>query len=338
MERRPRTVTRALATILAALALVGCASPPPPSPPAAAPPPGPPIIERATEVDGHPIAYCGNAAVDAVPQGARRVVVVVHGLGGDACPLAAAAAASAGRGTVVIAPLFVEPDPAPTRPAPSGPAPTRPAPSSPAPTRWRGQGWVRGDAAPGGGPSSYAVLDDLITRTGAAAPGGPDLVVAGFSAGGQVVNRYAAVGAVAADRYLVMSPSSYLWFDDRRPVPDAAAACPTTNQWRYGLTGRNAYARAVPVAEIRRRYAARTITYLVGSRDDDPAGEGLDRSCAARAEGATRVARWANYRAALPRFFGPGITERQRFEQVPGVGHDGPALLRSDAGRRALVG
>jgi hypothetical protein len=78
------------------------------------------------------------------------------------------------------------------------------------------------------------------------------IVLVGFSAGGQLVQRYAVVGRGEGAfgrggidlRYVVGSPSSYLYFTEDRPRPEGgfgpfaeAAACPNFNPWKYGLAG-----------------------------------------------------------------------------------------------------
>ena len=62
-------------------------------------------------------------------------------------------------------------------------------------------------------------------------------MLAGFSAGGQLVQRYAAVGK-GSDidlRYVVGRPSSFLYFGAARP--EATTGCADFNRWKYGLDG-----------------------------------------------------------------------------------------------------
>ena len=84
-----------------------------------------------------------------------------------------------------------------------------------------------------------------------------EVVVAGHSAGGQLVQRYAVVGRPAARsaglRFVVSNPSSYLYFSDERPqgdgrfaAPSDAAVCPQYNRWKYGLAGAPPYVRVDP--------------------------------------------------------------------------------------------
>ena len=92
-----------------------------------------------------------------------------------------------------------------------------------------------------------------------------DIVVAGHSAGGQFVNRYAAGNPVHeplfADygitlHYVVSNPSSYLYFDAKRWVPatesefavpyDELASCPNYDKYKYGLVAPNEYMNSGP--------------------------------------------------------------------------------------------
>lgn len=269
--------------------------------------------------DSAPLAYCATAPVEALPATVTRVVVAVHGLDADACAWRATVEAALGGdnpGTAVVAPQF-----GPRR-APYGAL------------RWTNRAWPAGDPAIGGGASSFAALDALI-----AAAGDREVVVVGFSAGGQLANRHAATSPVGATRYVVMNPSSYVYFTPERPEvpPEALAACPTYDDWRYGLRGLNAYAAAAGPEAIAARYRERRVTYLIGTRDDSTSTPMLDNSCAARAQGPDREARAHRYQQHLRDVFGAGVTARHPLIAVAGVGHDGAAMVRSDAARAVLL-
>ena len=80
--------------------------------------------------------------------------------------------------------------------------------------------------------SAFDALDTLLAKLGdrAILPTLSQIVLAGFSAGGQLVQRYAAVGK-GSDidlRYVVGSPSSFLYFGDARP--EATTGCADFNQ------------------------------------------------------------------------------------------------------------
>jgi len=147
------------------------------------------------------------------------------------------------------------------------------------------------------------------------------IVVAGHSAGGQVVNRYEETNQVDGTlgvpiRYVVANPSSYAWPSDERPTqaawtltanppgyipevrPNTPAfrslgdgrGCTTYDQWPYGLENHTGYSAKQSDDQIRKQLASRPTTYLLGQLDILPLG-GFDSSCSAMAQGPTRQAR-----------------------------------------------
>ncbi|HKW82151.1 MAG TPA: alpha/beta hydrolase, partial [Burkholderiaceae bacterium] len=90
--------------------------------------------------------------------------------------------------------------------------------------RWSLGGWEGGEAALGPAPiSSFEAIDAILAVLADRRhfPRLTEVVVAGHSGGGQVVQRYAVVGEPEARlaaagiklRYVVANPSSYLYFD-----------------------------------------------------------------------------------------------------------------------------
>lgn len=228
---------------------------------------------------------------------------------------------------------------------------------------WTPDGWKIGDLAvhPERGPSSFAVLDAML----AAAldrerfPVLRTLVVAGHSAGGQFVHRYIAFNRVHASlraagldmRYVVSNPSSYFYFDDRRLNGDGSLApypreqCADFNKYRYGVESPNhyaaealaAYGSATPEA-LAREYGRRVVAYLLGEADSDPNSDSLDKSCAAAAQGATRLERGERYFRYVQALLGPEVRKMHSLHIVPDVGHDHRAMFMSSCGLRLLFG
>lgn len=263
---------------------------------------------------GRRMKYCGNGSLADAAR-AERVVVVLHGIGRSACDEAAAVMFGAKdrvRTTLVIAPRFATSD--------------DPASANEGMWRWQGFGWIQGDAALEGGPSSYAVVDDLVGRAGSR-----PVVVAGFSGGGQFVARYSAATIKPIRRFIVADPSTYLYWTPERPATPASqlAACPNYNHYRYGLEGLNPYMAAIGAATLRSRFAAAPIAYLLGDSDNDPRSPSLDRSCAAEAQGPDRVVRGMRYFEYLRSVFGDDIYTRQRLVHVPGAVHVPAQVLGS---------
>jgi hypothetical protein len=246
---------------------------------------------------------------------------------------------------------------------------------------WPKERWPGGSHSVGssGTISSFTVMDVLISRLvgGRLSPSPfPNLemiVVAGFSAGGQYVHRYAAtnnregnLGGIRM-RYVVGSPSSYLYLDNRRPYYDGfggfgvpyrcagfpyacynnygfltAPRCPSSyNEWRYGLEDLNTYAGAVGVDVIRDRLVRRDVIVLVGTDDDESDVEYLDTSCSARLQGRHRYdrarklvdymdARFPGHNHWFLEVAGADHDAWEVFAAPPGYGEVGPLTLFVD--------
>jgi hypothetical protein len=219
--------------------------------------------------------------------------------------------------------------------------------------RWARDDWSTGaDATGPAAISSYEAIDALlqVLADRSRFPNLKAVVMAGFSGGGWLSQRYAALGRTPtgpgiATRYIVGSPSSYLYFSDDRPGPDGeigrfneAATCADFNRWPYGLAG--ALPRYVEAAarggagSIERRYAGLDLVYLVGTADNDPNHWELDKSCAAEAEGPDRYDRGINFFHYMQAR--DAAILRQRLWTAPSAGHDEKAVFGSPCGRAAL--
>ncbi|MFM0504762.1 alpha/beta hydrolase [Paraburkholderia caffeinilytica] len=223
---------------------------------------------------------------------------------------------------------------------------------------WEWTSWMGGDNAEGPAPlSSFDVLDAILqtlaSREQFAAL--TEVVIAGHSGGGQVVQRYAVVTRGEAPlvargialRYVVANPSSYVYFDAMRPTASGefaafdATACPSFNRWKYGLEDLPAYAsgggRTASADAFESCYAHRDVTVLLGGADCDPQHPALDRSCAAQTQGEHRLARglaYSRYMAARH----PEGGARHRTFVIDGVGHDAKGIFASVHGLAALFG
>jgi pimeloyl-ACP methyl ester carboxylesterase len=216
--------------------------------------------------------------------------------------------------------------------------------------RWSLEGWEGGEAAVGPAAiSSFDAIDAILAVLADRHrfPHLSEVVIAGHSGGGQVVQRYAVVGqgearlaaAGVTVRYVVANPSSYLYFSADRPQADGrfapadAGQCPNVDQWKYGWNDAPPYARQLPPQAYEDRYVKRDVVYLLGGLDTDPQHPALDKSCAGEAQGAFRLARGHSYVAYL-RQRHPDL--KQPLHEVAGVGHDGDRMLGSACGLAAL--
>lgn len=215
---------------------------------------------------------------------------------------------------------------------------------------WARDKWMHGTASEQGrtGIEAFAVLDDVLAYLADRQrfPGLKEIVLIGHSAGGQLMQRYAMLGrgdARLADRgiavrYVVSSPSSYVYLDGNRLQagtigPISTADCPDYNRYRYGLEAAPPYLthQHLSTEQLLLRYAARDVTYMVGEHDNNPEHRVLDRSCAAALQGPNRLERQLNYlryEAFLSQKWGIAIHHPQI--TVPGVGHDAARLLTRD--------
>lgn len=191
--------------------------------------------------------------------------------------------------------------------------------------------WRCGDPSIGdSGVSSYAVLDricELLSERDRY-PKLKHILFCGFSAGGQVINRYVAVGRPVRREHLdhsfvVGGPSTYLYVDGRRPAADGEFRVPEPevpeyDDWHFGLRGRNAYASSLSEKEIMENFATRPTLYLCGDRDVGK--RGLASSVGAMTQGENRYRRFLNYQRYIALF--PEWAKASRFVVVPEIGHN----------------
>lgn len=289
----------------------------------------------------------------------KRGLIVIHGLGRDAdsyyrSSLAATFLAGALEDTIVIVPRFASSE--------GGPCKDTLAAGE---ISWHCQprfdSWRTGGPSPDGSTTSFDVVDELLRKLNRkdVFPKLSAIVVAGHSAGGQFVNRYEMANTVhdtvdVKPTYVVANPSSYAYFDDLRPTgsafpsnvaalppgyqpplpsnpPPAFAAyfdhanCATYNKWPYGMHERNGYAAKLSEEQLRKQLAARPTTYLLGELDILPL-YGFDSSCAAMAQGATRLARGFAY----AKYVGDRYGAKHRAVEVPACGHSARCMSTSE--------
>lgn len=218
---------------------------------------------------------------------------------------------------------------------------------------WTVGGWLAGqDAIAGPYPiSSLSVMDDLLTWLSDRRrfPALERVVIAGNSAGAQLVQRYAALNRIDETvrnrgidlQYIVSAPGSYLYFTDERSqgnefLPYDNPACPDFNDYKYGFRRIVRYAARSDPVEAWARYASRNVTYLVGSADSNPDSRVLDKSCAAAAQGRHRAERARIYVRYLRHLAGGRGNLSHRAFEVVDTGHDHERVLGSVCGLQAL--
>ncbi|MFB4308432.1 hypothetical protein [Actinomadura sp. GTD37] len=283
------------------------------------------IGDEAFIVEGRKLAVFTSARLDGRQPRLTEAVIVVHGALRNAGDYFRSIKKAPHR--LVVAPQFLTEDD------------VRGAEDRAGYLHWGTEDWKGGL----GEVSSFTVMDELL-RGLKAFPGLRRVTLVGNSAGGQFVNRYAAVGRGPDElavpvRFVVANPSTYLYFDtDRRTgdsfVPHDAAE---VDQWRYGFSGvLPDYLGAARSGDDHfERYAGRDVVYLLGAQDADRGAALLEIHPAAEAQGRTRVERGEIYHAYLRHKAGRDV---HRLVRVPGVGHDAAEMFGSRQGRACIYG
>jgi hypothetical protein len=354
---------------------VAVADPDPVSaPPAASPPVSVPVAHAAADAvpatsyfpvlpfeaspDAAPqwIPVAANHPLDGSHAGIARAIVVIHDASRDANGALAGLSALAGDAnevTMILAPQFLLPSDL-----------ARFADHLPdkghAFAAWQVAGWQAGDdsvVTPNQKSLSSFTVVDLLLMYLTDRDKFPDLktiTVAGFGAGANFVQRYAALG-VAADviapqnielRYLVADASAYLYPTATRPIPAGkgggmkgfgrpdATACPDYNAYPYGLDRLNPYGRRGGANAAKTGYGLHFITYINAVAPDAV----VETNCAALIEGADSAARAVNYKAYLNSLYGDVAARTQNFVLASGAKNDEVGLFGSDCGMSTLFG
>jgi pimeloyl-ACP methyl ester carboxylesterase len=294
------------------------------------------LVSDAGRDQGSGLLLCHSSLpLHAPRRQAGPLVVVVHGALRDSdryLVQAQAAARRAGSDALVVAPQFLSDVDTGT---PDGVL------------RWEVEGWKGGYPALGPAAlSSFAAMDSLLDQlTRSAGPGHRlRVVIFGNSAGGQFVNRYAAVGrgprALARRgvhvRFVIANPSTYLYFDGGRPVTVQNGS--SVNRWRYGFEDAPAYVRTSPWESLE-RYLGRDVAIVLGTQDNDGAAPLLEVGPPALAQGANRFERGINYDRHVRRLArARGLTMNHQLVRLPGVGHAVEEVLAAPQLQQIMFG
>ena len=225
-----------------------------------------------------------------------------------------------------------------------------------------GNSWRSGGMSPSNPAlSSFDFIDELVRNLAdkKVFPNLTKIVVAGHSAGGQLVTRYEMANRVhgtpgVAISYVVANPSSYAWPAAVRPLPtgDAdptnayrealgtdgeklhanftygpfdAANVPAYDRWPAGLENLSGYAAALTADQLRKQLVERPTTYLLGQVDVLPLG-GFDSSPTAMAQGPTRRARGEAFFKYVTEMLGA----KHKAIIVPECGHNDRCIFTTD--------
>ncbi|UZJ56231.1 hypothetical protein CBS101457_005551 [Exobasidium rhododendri] len=210
-------------------------------------------------------------------------------------------------------------------------------------------GWGQGDIATSPSSSAVGSFDALDTvldffHNKTTFPALTTVVVAGFSMGGQLVQRYSVFRPDTSEdsrtKFWVSSPASYVYFNDSRPA--SPAKCTGFNDYKYGLNDtlplylqKGAGKLNLSDDELQARYVSRSLNFLVGTEDYSSG----DTRCGAKVQGVNHVARVYNWvRYVLPYLSGGSGTlpTNTTVDYVVKASHDPYAIINSDPGIQRL--
>lgn len=173
------------------------------------------------------------------------------------------------------------------------------------------------------------------------------VVVAGFSLGAQLTNRYATFRDDTSedDRIIfwISSPNSFVYLTGDRPASIGSDCRRTYSEYKYGLNGTlpNYYRRSsnrLSPSGLISRYLSRNIFYLVGMHDK---GSGLD-SCAPNAQGVGHLDKMYYWTQQVVPML-PGSTGKEGslpsnnlMRYVEDTGHQDWKIITSDPGVETL--
>lgn len=305
--------------------------------------------ERLAVGKGHVTVYRTHPFTAAAAPEVKLAYVMVHGTNRNASEyfawtLASTAAAGKLDSTAVAAPHFK------ARTATGGDAVNE------GELYWTNEGWKSGESASNGSEFSYDAMNSIVRAFADRNrfPNLEEIVVAGHSAGGQYVQRYAATNLIdpianVKIRYVVANPSSYVYMNELRlttggacsekggctgkfvPYSDASN-CTTYNQYRYGLDRLTGFAALAGAQRIRAQFPARRVYYLVGELDTNVNDPSLDKSCPAQSQGPNRRERGLTFWNHVSQQF----SADHKIAIAPGCGHSAVCVFAGPAGVKAV--
>ncbi|MCB1985814.1 MAG: hypothetical protein H6936_16535 [Burkholderiales bacterium] len=221
-----------------------------------------------------------------------------------------------------------------------------------------GGGWRGGyNSVNGAEVSSFSVIDVILQQINDNFPNIKMVTVVGHSAGGQFVQRYAAINVkeqtLRADlkvKYVVANPSTYMYLSTDRPEP-VGNSCESIfetdyyNRYFYGLWGvhllpytnsSNGYPNqdwSQLTTQIIDQLTSREVYIMLGTADTSANG-GLVTSCQANAQGPNRYERGLNYYAHIKDHYPNANHEKV---EIANVAHKYDVMYNSRKGREVIL-
>ncbi|CAJ2510406.1 Uu.00g051090.m01.CDS01 [Anthostomella pinea] len=201
--------------------------------------------------------------------------------------------------------------------------------------------------------SSFDVLDQIVQWYGNKAmfPNINQIIIAGHSMGGQMAQRYAAIGKTGAQlgittpvSYWIGDPNSFVWFATDRP--ESTGKCAAFDNYREGFTNYSAYGTPQSTAmtynsalvaagrdAILANFQSRTIAYARATLDKGDYNK--DNSCSFYTTGADRNERFFEFIKRFPTTC-PDPAGACKTVDIVVAKHDAPSLFQAPSGLTRL--
>ena len=282
------------------------------------------------DIDTGSVKYWNNYSIDIPNSNLQQAVIVIHGMNRNADDYysyieQAAKTENIFDQTLILAPQFKAIDDTPIDNE----------------LYWSASGWKKGFKAKNGNRTpSFQVIDTLVDKINSLFPNIKHITLVGHSAGGQFVQRYAALSekenTLRSDlkiRYIVANPSSYLYLNSERP--QTTLACDGYDLYHYGLANlpSSLSYTQLDAGRIQNQLTSRSVFLLLGTADNNPNSSSLDTSCKANAQGFNRYERGSAYYEHIKQF-NPNAQHTK--VDVEGIGHSANGMFNSIAGRNTI--
>lgn len=209
-------------------------------------------------------------------------------------------------------------------------------------TQWQSGGYSRSPAL-NHSITTYEAIDTLteLLFDKKQFPALNQVVVAGHSMGGQMVERYALLKKTKRFdpnmHFWVGNPGSWAWLNEARPYPNTS--CEAPDEWHYGIGGNQTkvtkYARKDVITNkgaVVSRFLSRKVHYFLGLNDN---GQG-DTHCQAGEQGGNHLDRGSQFIMNIANLNNNQWPSNQTLNYVAGVSHQDYAMLSSNDSLRRL--
>ena len=209
---------------------------------------------------------------------------------------------------------------------------------------WKG-GWRGGSPAVNGNNiSNFEIIDEIyrILSNQKLYPRMKRITLIGFSAGGQCVNRYVAVGKMPVSPtietvFVVGNPSVYLYIDKLRFKNGKFRKVKSKsnyNRWFLGLENRYPYCKKIKKSQILKNLSSRPTLYFCGTADTEKAMLDVDK--ASMLQGKNRYERFLIYQKHVASY--PSWKRCVKFFSIPDIAHSSEVFYKNNIIQKWIFG